>query len=55
MYKIIKFILWVVMIVVWGFLIAIGFWLGHKVTDRLDQAIENKKDCLDVTETGAGV
>lgn len=29
-------------IIVWGFLLCIGFWLGRKFTDRLDLGVTRK-------------
>jgi len=31
-----KYVVWALALILWGLLISIGFWLGHKITDRFD-------------------
>jgi hypothetical protein len=38
-----EFILKILNMVLWGICVAFGFWIGHKVTNRLDEAWERRK------------
>ena len=42
--------------IAWGFLIGIGFWLGHKLTDKADNALNRRlahKCRLEAEQEGA--
>jgi len=39
-----KGIVSILMLVLWGFCICIGFWLGHKFTAAMDQKFKNVSD-----------
>ena len=39
--KIMKALVWIGTMVLWGFLIGVGFWFSHKLTEAADNAILN--------------
>jgi len=38
-----KFVLNILMLILWGFCICIGFWIGHKFTEGLDKAFGSRR------------